>query len=166
MARPWRAPPDVIAAMSEPSLKSRAYALLSRREMSRAELRRKLAPHADSEAQLDALLDELTEIHHQSDARFAEAWVNSKVARHGARRLRHDLASRGVDDDTIRSALDGIEDSEVARARALWLKKFGTLPENLQEKARQIRFLAGRGFDLGVIRKALRDINLDDVGDA
>ena len=51
---------------------------------------------------------------------------------------------------------------EVWRAREVWRKKFGSLPATPQEKAKQIRFLAGRGFSLTVIQRALKDIDLDD----
>ncbi|MBI3145525.1 MAG: recombinase RecX, partial [Pseudogulbenkiania sp.] len=56
----------------EKSLKARAVDLLSRREHSRRELERRLAPFADSAEQLAALLDELAERGWQSDNRFAE----------------------------------------------------------------------------------------------
>lgn len=148
--------------MTGPSLKARAYQYLSRREMTRAELARKLSPHADSAEALEALLDELERLRHLSDGRFAEAWVNSKASQHGAQRLRHDLAARGVDADTIRETLASLGDSEVGRAREVWRKRFGSLPATPQEKAKQIRFLAGRGFSLTVIQRALKDIDLDD----
>ena len=45
----------------EPSLRSRAVAILARREHSRAELARKLAPHAESREEVEAVLDELAE---------------------------------------------------------------------------------------------------------
>ncbi|HLT27498.1 MAG TPA: recombination regulator RecX, partial [Zeimonas sp.] len=45
----------------EPTLKARALRALARREHSRVELERKLAPHAESSEQLEALLDRLAE---------------------------------------------------------------------------------------------------------
>ena len=148
--------------MTGPSLKARAYQYLSRREMTRAELARKLSPHADSAEALEALLDELERLKHLSDGRFAEAWVNSKASQHGAQPLRHDLPARGADADTSRETLASLGASEVGRAREDWRKKFGSLPATPQEKAKQIRFLAGRGFSLTVIQRALKDIDLDD----
>jgi len=56
-----------------PSLRERALRFLAAREHSRAELKRKLAPHAESAEQLATLLEELVGRQQQSDARFAEA---------------------------------------------------------------------------------------------
>lgn len=148
--------------MADIPLETRALALLARREHTRAELKKKLAPHADSEEELEQLLDRLAERHWQSDSRFAEQWINLKAARHGAARLKHDLRQHGVDADTISEALEELKDSEAARCHALWLKKFGTLPQTPQEKAKQIRFLASRGFALGVIQQAMREVDWDE----
>ena len=72
----------------EKSLRTRAMEILSRREISRAELKRKLAPHADSEEEIEKVLAEFAERQWQSDARYAEAYVHSKSRQHGALRLK------------------------------------------------------------------------------
>ena len=58
-------------APTERSLQERAVALLARREHSRSELARKLAPHAESREELDRLLDELAARKLLSDGRYA-----------------------------------------------------------------------------------------------
>ncbi|WP_018988422.1 recombination regulator RecX [Aromatoleum toluclasticum] len=143
--------------MAETSLRERALRHLARREHSRAELVRKLAPHGSAE-EIDEVLDRLTELGLLSDHRFAEAWVRSKAARFGTARLRRELAQRGVGRDTIDAALDGeaVED-DIERARALWRGKFGATPADAREWARQARFLQGRGFGTDVIRKILKE---------
>ncbi|MEN3811282.1 recombinase RecX, partial [Chromobacterium piscinae] len=60
------------------SLKARAAELLSRREYTRQELVRRLAPFADSEDELNAALDELAAADWQSDDRFARQFASSK----------------------------------------------------------------------------------------
>ena len=57
----------------ERSLRERALGFLARREHTRAELRRKLAPQAGSPGELDALLDDLVRRKLLSEERFAEA---------------------------------------------------------------------------------------------
>ncbi|QTQ36376.1 Regulatory protein [Aromatoleum petrolei] len=130
---------------------------LARREHSRAELVRKLAPHGSAE-EIDDVLDRITELGLLSDHRFAEAWVRGKATRFGTARLRRELALRGVERDTIDAALEaeGVED-DVDRARAIWRGKFGTTPADAREWARQARFLQGRGFGTDVIRKILKE---------
>jgi len=46
--------------------------------------------------------------------------------------------------------------TELERAQAVWQKKFGALPTNALEAARQMRFLATRGFGADVIRRAVK----------
>ncbi|NMF91533.1 recombination regulator RecX [Aromatoleum petrolei] len=143
--------------MAETSLRERALRHLARREHSRAELVRKLAPHGSAE-EIDDVLDRITELGLLSDHRFAEAWVRGKATRFGTARLRRELALRGVERDTIDAALEaeGVED-DVDRARAIWRGKFGTTPADAREWARQARFLQGRGFGTDVIRKILKE---------
>ncbi|UTH74495.1 recombination regulator RecX [Chromobacterium sp. IIBBL 290-4] len=135
------------------SLKARAAELLSRREYTRQELFRRLAPFADSEEQLETVLDELAAADWQSDGRFAQQFASSKGAKFGSRRLAQEMRQRGVDSETIREALTGQND--LASAREQWRKKFGRPPADAAEKAKQYRFLAQRGFPSDVIRQVL-----------
>jgi regulatory protein len=135
------------------SLKARAADLLSRREYSRRELVRRLAPFAESMEQLEAVLDELAAANWQSDSRFAQQFAASKGGKFGSRRLSQEMRQRGVDDDTIRQALAGQDD--LASAREQWRKKFGRPPADAAEKAKQYRFLAQRGFPTDVIRQVI-----------
>ena len=52
--------------------------------------------------------------------------------------------------------------SDGARAREVWRKKFGQPPADAAERARQLRFLAARGFSGEVARRALDAA--DDTG--
>lgn len=135
------------------SLRARAVDLLSRREYSRLELKRRLAPFAESAEELDALLDELAARHWQSDSRFAEQFAASRARKYGSRRIAMEMRERGIDRDTIREAL--AEQDDLATARAQWQKKFGQPPADAAERAKQMRFLASRGFGMDIIRKVI-----------
>lgn len=137
------------------SLKVAALRHLARREHSRAELRQKLAPHADTPEQLDALLDDLATRNLLSDSRFANSRVQSRSARLGNSRLSQELRQRGVADDEITQALAGCRD-EVTRCQQVWAKKFGTRPDSREAAARQQRFLCYRGFSLASIQAVWR----------
>ena len=50
------------------------------------------------------------------------------------------------------------------RAGAVWQRKFGTVASDAREQARQMRFLAGRGFSAAVIRRVVRDTGAEDEG--
>lgn len=145
----------------EVSLRERALRFLARREHARLELARKLAPHAESLEQLDALLDDLTARRLLSDARYAEMRVNVRAARYGNARLAHELRTQGVADELVDEAL-AAGDNELTRARAVWQRKFGAAPGDAGERARQIRFLMSRGFAGETIRRIMRGDFEDD----
>ena len=137
------------------ALRARALAYLARREMSRAELRKKLAPYADSTAELDGLLDELIQSRLQSDARFIEVLVHTRARRFGASRIARELREKGVAPELADGAVAALGAGETARARDVWRRKFDALPATREERAKQGRFLMGRGFSADVVRRVL-----------
>ena len=141
------------------SLKSRALAYLSRREYSRAELSRKLMPLTDDADALEALLDSLVRDGWLSDTRFAESIVHRRAARSGANRIVSELKRHAVGDELIEQIGAQLRETELARAQAVWRKKYGELPTTPAERARQARFLAARGFSLATIAKILKGID-------
>lgn len=142
----------------ERSLKGRALGYLSRREHSRAELSRKLMPFTENADELEVLLDALEREGWLSDARFAESVVYRRAARVGAGRIVSELKRHAVGDALIEEVNAQLRETELARARAVWQKKYGQLPETPAERARQARFLAARGFSMSIIGKILKGI--------
>jgi regulatory protein len=65
------------------------------------------------------------------------------------------LRDKGVSAEVGAQARLRVRGGELESARALWRKRFGKLPEDLRERARQARFLEQRGFDRDVIRQVL-----------
>jgi len=147
--------PRPARARAQPSLKGRALRYLSRREHSRLELRRKLAPHAESPEQLDRVLDELEAARLLSNRRFAESLVYRKAARFGTALIRHELRSHKLDADLVDGQVAALNDSELARARALWEGRFGEPADAPQARAKQYRFLLSRGFRADVVRRVV-----------
>jgi regulatory protein len=139
-----------------PSLRNRALTALTRREHSRQELKAKLQPFAEDPDELDALLDELEKRGWLSEARFVEQLTTTRQRKFGAARIVHELREKGVSDDAIFAAQVQLKAGEVEAARAVWKKKFGKLPRSLQERSRQARFLAGRGFSAEVVHQVLK----------
>jgi regulatory protein len=128
------------------SLRSRALSFLARREHSRAELARKLAPHVQEGEDLAAILEDLAAKGWLSDARFAEQSIRSKARRFGPLKLAHHLRSKGVDDEAIAAGLRAAGIDGVSSIEAVWKSRFRGRPADEREKARQARFLHGRGF--------------------
>ncbi|TAK99472.1 MAG: recombination regulator RecX [Aquabacterium sp.] len=138
------------------SLKGRALKYLAAREHSRVELRRKLAPHAESAEQIEQALDELEARGLLSAQRFADSMLHRKAAKFGAARLQAELAQHQLPPDIAREATQVLRETEFERAHALWVRRYGEIPETPEDKARQMRFLAGRGFSGEVIRRVVR----------
>ena len=141
-----------------PSLKGRALRYLAAREHSRAELAAKLARHADAEADPEAVarvLDELTAKGFIDEARVAESVLHRRAGRLGGARVLQELRAKGLPDEVLADAAEQLRHTELARAREVWRKKFGQLPVDASERARQLRFMAGRGFSAEVARRVL-----------
>lgn len=113
---------------------------------------------------VDTLLDWLVAHGYLSELRFVESRVHARQARHGNLRIRQELQQHGLSLDAAAQA--ALQASELQRARAVWLRKFGqaapaTAPD-AATRARQMRFLAGRGFTLEVIRRVVGGASDDD----
>jgi regulatory protein len=155
------------------SLQARALGWLAQREQSRSELRRKLLRvalqaqagsvgdeadaadngHEQAAAQVDQLLDQLQAQGLLSDERFVESRVRVRASAMGTRRIQMELGRHGL--KLSAKPLQQLRDSELQRAAQLWQRKYGTPAQDLRERARQMRFLAGRGFSADVIRQVL-----------
>jgi regulatory protein len=123
-----------------------------RREHSRAELARKLGPHAASAAALEQVLDLLLSKRQQSDERYAEERSRVLSRKYGAALIRHDLRAKGIAEDILRSVSAA---GELERARAILKRKYRSAATTPQERARRARFLQGRGFSTEVIVRLL-----------
>ena len=166
------------------SLKARALHYLAMREHSRAELTRKLMQHvrrqqgaeaaetgeageegekAEAAEQIRRVLDELAAAGFLSDERAADALLAAQGRRMGSRRLQQTLQMRGLAPDLVRRTLNEARATEYERALALWRRRFGAAPAaDAKALARQMRFLARRGFDGDVIRRVVKAGAIDE----
>ena len=144
------------------SLKGRALRLLAQREHSRAELATKLARQVQEGDDLNAVLDELQAKDFINADRVAESLVHRRAARLGTQRLVQELRSKGLDDALVRATAERLRATELERAQAVWRQRFGTVATDANERARQMRFLAARGFAGDVVRRVARDGSPDD----
>ena len=151
------------------SVKGRALRWLAQREHSRAELERKLArvvedaPEASAQAQIAAALDELAAKGLISEARVAESVLSAQGRRFGVRRLKQTLQAKGLDASLVASTLQQARATEFERAREVWRRRYGEPAADAAGRAKQMRFLAGRGFDTEVSRRVVQA--RDDDGD-
>jgi regulatory protein len=146
-----------------------AVAQLARREYSRADLRNKLlrrlgenVERDEAAAQVEKILDQLQAKGLLSDARFAAALTRTRANRFGAARIRLEMREHDLPDEIVRPAIEELRATEEQRARELWKRRFGHPPADPTERARQMRFLAQRGFSTAVVLRIVRSATADD----
>ena len=137
------------------SLKGRALRCLASREHSRAELERKLASHEESAGQLAQVLDELQAKDFINEGRVIDSVINRRAPKFGAARVKHELLGKGLGTEAVAEALVGLRATEVERARDIWSRKFKSPASDAAGRAKQMRFLAYRGFGGDVIRRVV-----------
>ncbi len=144
-----------------------AMDLLTGREFSRSELAKKLDKRFDQDSAIEAVLDQLQDEGLQSDQRFSEAFVRSRVYRgHGLARIRMDIRQKGIGDDLFEAAIDKAEIDWFEIARDVAQRKFGgRAAADQKEKAKRMRFLQYRGFNFDQIKYALQEKDFDDYSD-
>ena len=150
--------PDPDEARDPARVRARALGLLARREHSAQELRSKLLERGYEGTAVEAVLSRLEEEGLLSDGRFVREFVASRVRRgSGPLKIREELRGRGVSAELLAEALKAHQGGWAAGAAEARRKRFGgKLPKDMQERARQARFLQQRGFSMEHIRKALK----------
>jgi regulatory protein len=144
-----------------PSVKARAVSLLAQREYSRQELSDKLTAAQASPEEVEQALAQLEAKGLVNDARVVETLVNRRSGKLGASRLRQELQAKGVSAELVAETMAGLKGTELARAQAVWQKKFGQLAATSAERNKQARFLASRGFSGDVVRQVVAGLSDD-----
>ena len=134
-----------------------ALRLLSRREHSQYELRRKLKARGYGECLVDELLAELITEHLLSDTRYAEAMVTNRASRgYGPLRICMELRDRGVAERIVDKVLQEAEVDWDERLRHTYDRKYGEITvESFKVWASRAQFLNNRGFSVDAIRRVI-----------
>ena len=160
------------------SMRAQALRWLALREHSRSELRRKLlraaqvkknpktGANADADVIVGAvegalqaveyLLDELAASGYLSEERFIEARIHQRSRKWGLQRIQHEMRQHHL--AMPGDAVLALQQTELERIQAIWQRKFGKLPTNSMERAKQIRFLQARGFASETIRSLYKRV--------
>jgi len=137
--------------------RKKAMDYLARREHGRSELYDKLTRFGFDAEVADDAVAQLVEDGLQSDTRFVEAFVRSRINQgKGPARIRADLRQKGVNDGVTEEGIQEAGQDWSALAIEVRLRKFGAeRPADFKEKARQMRFLQSRGFEQDQIQAAV-----------
>ncbi len=137
--------------------RKKAMDYLARREHCRAELVLKLSAKDYDTAEICETLDKLEAENLLSDARFAEAYLGARVNRgFGPQKISNELMQKGVSDSLIQLTIETCAPDWIGLANQQQKKKFGNLPTDFIEKAKQARFLQYRGFTFEQINRVLK----------
>jgi len=134
--------------------------------------------YAEEGDNVDELLDALEKSRFLSSERFSESLIRRRSESYGNSRILAELQTHGLDSELMAHSKAELAESEVARACAVWQKKFGRTKQSASEdsadcsapeldireqRARQVRYLAQRGFSGKAIKAAMS--GHDDVPD-
>lgn len=145
----------------------RALQILTPRDHSVLELRRKLIKRRIDSAKIDAIVEYLLEFDYLSDERFTETYVKQRINKgDGPLKIRANLQQRGIDESLIVDALEIDEEEWVAHARNVVQKRYGAVEGEsptlgFNEWSKRGKFLTNRGFPAHLVRQILGDFQTD-----
>ena len=139
--------------------------MLSRRELSEAQIRTRLARKQFDHDDIDAAVERLRQDGTLNDRRvaLAAARLESAIRHRGRSRVLQKLRSLGIDSAIAESAVNEVfeeVDEGALLDRAFERRLRGQAPKDLDEKgrARIVRGLAAQGFTIGDILKRFRGL--------
>lgn len=153
------------ASDADPEALARAIALrqLTMAPRTRAQLAEAMGRRGVPDEVAQRVLDRFEDVQLIDDGEFARQWVQTRHLGRGlARRaLGHELRQRGVDDETVREAVDVIgDDDELAVATELVRRRWPSMRGD--DPARRVRrlaaMLARKGYGPGIAYRAIRDV--------
>ena len=144
--------------------KDKALRLLEFRAHSEKELREKLLRAGAKEEDIPEITGFLKSYGFINDADYAERLARDlkKLKKFGRRRIRMELSAKGIADEFIQTALDGLDDDEADVLLPLVEKKLGG---NFEKKNidKTIRYFVYRGYGFGDIKHCIEQITAQSL---
>jgi len=130
---------------------------LSIREHSKLELQNKLTQKGHDSNDISDCIDEFSSKDIQSDIRFTEEFIRSKLKKNkGPRLISSELVSRGITDSIINKKISEISYQEWCTVAFLALKKkLNGSSVSIEDKDKIYSFLISRGFEHKMIKYAI-----------
>ncbi|AZO95473.1 regulatory protein RecX [Halocella sp. SP3-1] len=141
------------------SAKDDAFNLLSYRERSENELKKRLLRKGHKRAIINQVIARLKDLDYLNDKRFAEMWIRDRIANkpRGRYYLKKELKNKGVKPAVIASVLnklltDGNEKEMAERLANKWLKSHSIDKYNEAEYFLRLkRYLRNKGFSFDLV---------------
>ena len=130
-----------------------AMLFLSYRARSEKEIRENLSKHEIPKAVIEDTIERLRQNGLANDKNFADVWIENRSTfrPRGRRALALELRQKGIDDPTIESALEDVDEDTLAyeagqkKARKLRIQEWSEFRKKMSD------FLSRRGFSYSVI---------------
>lgn len=138
-----------------------ALRFIAIRQRSVAEVKKKLETKGYEQDAIGTVIQTLLDAGYLDDVKFAD-WLASSRANGknwGPRKIAFELASKGIAEDIIKSALLPLAESEAKAAKDAydkWLKKKRCAAPDSKALSGAFRFLKGRGFSTSIIFKTIK----------
>lgn len=126
---------------------NKAIGYLARREYSAKELQQRLLQKEFSPALIDKVLERLIDDGYQSDERFTEMYIRSRVnAGDGPFKIKMKLREKGICESLTLAVLDTQTIDWLEQVKKVKEKRFGKICDSPAELAKQIRYLKNKGY--------------------
>lgn len=138
--------------------KARALKILEFSDKTEKQLRDKLKEGEFPPFAVDEAVEYVRGYHYIDDLRYAEAYIRGRRSRKSTYELRMELRQKGVDADTIETALENEPSDELSALKELFIKKYGRKDlsdPKTYEKA--FRYFATKGYGFDDIKRAISE---------
>lgn len=142
----------------------RALFLMSLRDHSKSELKRKLQQKFPEDIEIiENVLEELKRTTVIDDNRFAKIFTEYRLksSPRGKNLIKQELLKKGIEQETIENVFENMNFEEEINAEELAINKAKSFDKNLdpqKKKEKLMRFLASRGFDFDIILKTIKKL--------
>ncbi|MTI66176.1 MAG: recombination regulator RecX [Firmicutes bacterium] len=144
--------------------KNKAYQILNMAMQSESILRDKLLKKGYEDYIIDRVITHLKKYSFINDEEMARSITRDKknIKKYGKKRIRYNLKNKKIDKQIIDRVLNEEVDSEDEFENALYFakKKYRKIKDTDKRKIYQklARYLAYRGFDYNIIKKAIKEV--------
>ena len=143
----------------------RALTLLEYRPRTVQQMYRALLQRGFGASEAEDAVTRLVRIGYLNDTLYAQDFVQSTLRKgQGMRKAQWELRARGVQDETVRQAVENIDAQDEFEAALLFGEKLWRRTENMEvpkRVAKLARALAARGFDYETVRSVLRALDAE-----
>lgn len=133
-----------------------------------SDIEAKLSRYDLTEEERTHILRHLVEEEYIDDQRYAEAYVKDKYRfnKWGRIKISQGLRMKGIDNETIKSAMEAIDEEEylgILRDLIKAKRKSTRGASEYEINGKLIRFATGRGFEFAAIRECLNVTERDEM---